>query len=93
MHGYDDEAHVQIFYKIVYNATKGNLDAVASGALWSKGSDVAKQIIEEMVTQSNQWFNDKSNSKRVVDMFEINTWSVILEKLNQVANQMPATKI
>lgn len=65
MHGYNNDSQVQIFYKGVINLYKCNLDSATGDNLLSKGSDVAKKIIEKMVLQSSQWFNERNNHKKV----------------------------
>ena len=57
---------VHTFYNGLRNATRTVIDASAGGALMKKNTDQAYEILEDDVTNTNQWPRDRITPVKVV---------------------------
>jgi len=62
---------VQTFYNEVTQPMQSIIDAMVGGTLMNKMEDEAYNLIKEMALNNNQWFNERSQPKRVKSKLEL----------------------
>jgi len=70
-HGYQDWFQIQLFYNGLNGQTRTIVDAAASGTLLSKTAEEAQQLLEEMASNNSQWPNERSSTRKVAGMYEV----------------------
>ena len=79
---------VHTFYNGLRNATRTVIDASVGGALIKKTMDQAYEILEDAVTNTNQWPRDKITPVKVVGCTDNKVLSNLVTHVTQLTKQL-----
>ena len=83
-HGLPTWLIVQIFYNGLTHSMKTTVDAAAGGALMGKSADEAHDLLEEMISNSNEWSNKRGMPKKVAGIYEIDGMNMLNAKMDSL---------
>ncbi|XP_010244713.1 PREDICTED: uncharacterized protein LOC104588470 [Nelumbo nucifera] len=82
-HGITTWRQIHTFYNGITLSNRSIIDAAASGTIMRKTSEEAYDVVEEMVSNSYQWSNDRTNQRGVHHINSLAALSAQIANLNK----------
>ncbi|XP_073056895.1 uncharacterized protein [Primulina eburnea] len=89
-HGYTDWVQIELFYNSLDGPTRGNVDAAAIGAIFSKTPDETYELLEQMTINSYQWPSERSGSRKPVGVYAVDLITSLTAQVSALTAQIAA---
>jgi len=86
-HGVPDWLLIQTFYNGLDQSLKMSVDAAAGGALVEKSIEVAKALLEEMVSNNYDWAGKRATPKRTSGLYKVDAVDMLASKVDALAQR------
>ncbi|XP_062088678.1 uncharacterized protein LOC133795238 [Humulus lupulus] len=79
---------VHNFYNELCGTTRTLIDAAAGGAFMRKSTNEAYDLLEEMAMNNQQWPSERSSSRKVAGMYEVDAISKLTAQVEALTKQL-----
>ncbi|XP_062114643.1 uncharacterized protein LOC133825757 [Humulus lupulus] len=87
-HGIEKWMLVHNFYNGLCGTTRTLIDAAAGGASMRKSANEAYDLLEEMTMNNQQWPSERSSSRKVAGMYEVDAISKLTAQVEALTKQL-----
>ncbi|XP_062089006.1 uncharacterized protein LOC133795570 [Humulus lupulus] len=87
-HGIEKWMLVHNFYNGLGGTTRTLIDAAAGGAFMRKSANEAYDLLEEMAMNNQQWPSERSSSRKVAGMYEVDAISKLTAQVEALTKQL-----